>query len=573
MIPGLATNPDDEQDPLALPVPGMAPLGVGEGGGAPTPTINVSAPAPVMQFPEHSEHKIGTQTTTKHRYAAPGTDALESEIADNTQRAAEAHQNVADAKAELAEKQAQEDERQAKIAMESQEKIRAAQAAQALREAERQRLVETRMAEAGQRQEELAAANQDLWATPASGEKSLRDVLGAFIVGLSTAAHVRAGGTGPGPAYQVLMDRQAQDRQRKLDRLTAAREGNNAAQKALGEAKAGVMDDAWYKREVERIHDEEAAQTKVATALVNAYAKRNGSQQAQAAADEFNANAAADASTKAVERRARYDVESSSESGRTDITDNTVTKTGPKGDEASITDVEKRSLLLEQEKNTRELQRIALNNPGAINTVKEVIRNYNLADQLAENPVGKSIRVGVEALGGKPASADEALKDSDPDARAAYSLIKNMISTKAKMRGGSITKSDQDTVTDELGFQGKSPHEVADAAASAAESAKRQRRSMEANKTFKDTAPDYDVATPEEIERTNRNRVVRATQELTGDREKTTVDQAKAIGDLARAARTTDEKALTEAADAAKAAGVPADRVDRFVRAWQLQRR
>lgn len=316
---GFLNEPEDERDPItgqpvgipAMPQPGRELLQ--QGGGGPGVTVQVGAPRP--ETVTRDEH-VGPRKTTEHSEPNPKEldaqdrlDASRASAVAATRQKLDADTQLLDAQAEAAEER-----RKAQVLREAQQKQLERDHAQRLAAA----VAEEKAARA-----RLEAADENTkrgyWQDHGG---ALGKVINAFVVGISTLAHARGGGSGYGPAWDAYQAEQARDRAGKAQQL-------DQAEKALLRAGKRVEDvAAWKRQKMEEYDYAQGARDKTAEATLGVITKRIGTDQARAEFEKFRAGMAEKNAQDERDMWAKHDTRIREEDAH-DTHTRTVNKGGP----------------------------------------------------------------------------------------------------------------------------------------------------------------------------------------------------------------------------------------------------
>lgn len=336
-VPGLAPNPDDEDDQILSPMqapqldaPTMslgtrAPLqavdGSGGGGGsAPPPAAPPIQPGiAIMQPPERSdktEHR-GEQVNQTFTQISP-------EAANDIGQMGAAHTAAQKARAEqaktrdpVAEVNALGAEKQA-IALQLAE----ARKQEAIAKAEPQ--IKAAMAADHQATQEMEGNRKftDYWDDKGTPAK----LFAALLVGLNQYAVTGRGMNGHNMAWEIFQNAAAADRQRKLDKFNASKEMSELRKRDVGAAQAALKD------KLAQFDNEAVAMGKAYAAQTKAYAERIGKPAALAAAAETDAKADALEAETRLKQRKDYEKKFTVEGERDDSGHTVNTVKAPVGD-------------------------------------------------------------------------------------------------------------------------------------------------------------------------------------------------------------------------------------------------
>lgn len=319
-IPGMPLSPlsDDEQDPLAMPGvrPIVAPRADPAGGGASTVIAALAPPA------------VSTTTTS------PTSSVSEVESRPEAHEAIKKLQTARDVELEAARLKGDAEIDLAKVEQQKQEALANALAEEAARKqeaAERHRSsVEAAVARDRDARARLEKASHitDYWEDKGAPAR----ILGAFMTAVSTYSHMRAGKSGPGPAYQMLQDEMARDRQAKLDRFTASKEFQRIAATDVDAAREALAD------ELKTISTLEAARRAKIAAAIESTAGRAKMDSAKAAAQAFTAKVAEDNAAAEAKDFQHWDRKITRDSARQSTTVNTAQGAGGGPKDLTLTD-------------------------------------------------------------------------------------------------------------------------------------------------------------------------------------------------------------------------------------------
>lgn len=344
-LPGLAPTPDDEEErkrldaavtPVpepepnepAMPEPGRVPLEdstTGGGSGAPPPPS-----APVIAFPPRPEETNRTETKGPQRTIEtsepnPKIEKLQEEIEDSRQAGIQAGEAKLGVDTTLNDASARAAQIQADSARVRSNDI-------GLAEREKERKIAAAVQEENAARARLVGADKEtrkgFWADKGG---RLAEIASAFVVGLSTYAHVKSGGKGFGPAFDAFNDAEAKDREKKVAQLTLAKEAMARAEGGRDKA------EAWFKTEIEKYDRAHEARVADAKNTLEVISKRLGTPAAQASFDQWRAGIDQKAAEDEQARWDKHAIRIREESAQTTTT-RTVNKGGADEQKAAAPD-------------------------------------------------------------------------------------------------------------------------------------------------------------------------------------------------------------------------------------------
>lgn len=460
-FPGLLPQ-QDEDDPLAMP--NVAPEVTRDttdapgGGSTPAPGLAlqvVQPPEEVKRF-EHT----GEQKTTTEKVVHPEIEKAEAKIDDAIAARERAAIKEQEAKTRISEVEQ-------KAAQEKVDRMRLAQLEKEQLERKHEDAVRAAVAEQEKRRADLSIAEagkkRGYWDDRSAGER----VLKAFAVGLSTYAHVRGGGQGPGPAYQVLQDEIARDRQAKLDKLDAAEK----AYARSGQVVAGI-DDAFAKRR-QRIDDEASANMNWAEAGWGAIAKGIGTEQAKAAFEQARADLAIKRQQDREQLYKDKDTEIRTAGERSDFSKTVNVNKGPGNKPLTPDEIRERKNAEQAVRKAEDLGDFVSSNPDAWKEYQEIYNNQAHLDTVGSAPfIGGLAKGGLqEATRFLPGvrtyrtTVDEAISDiKDPKLREAvtriHTGIERQVTDTAKLSSKNPSDTELAAARAQLGIQSRSAKEL-----------------------------------------------------------------------------------------------------------------
>ncbi len=314
---------------------------------------------------------------------------------------------------------------------------------------ERMVLVNTKMAERDQAKESMKAADKEAGRTFWEDRGAPRRVLTAFLIGMNTAA-------GGDQAYKVLLDAQADDRQRKMAKyerskefLAIAGQGVEAAEAAR--AKARDLIDIQQKAAAEKLKDELAAA-----------ALRRGTPQAKANAEKFAAETESKHAADDLAVRAQYKttVNSGHASGGTTVNSGA----DGAGKPPTLPERKGEQTALAKAASMAKLAKLVTDNPKAWQEWQTAAREQREQEELAGPQGLKQVTALARGFGAAPLAIEQRLKS--PAARAIHTALLPYVTANVRKIDpeGAINEYSMKQGADASGLLSSPANEIASAA-------------------------------------------------------------------------------------------------------------
>lgn len=454
--PVTGRRPEDDEDPV------MGTVGAGGG---------------IVQLPALSTKTEGPQTTTTRTEMAP---VRREDI--EAQRTAGA-----------AEVEAKRQEGAAVVQQKNQDVLDAID-----QEKETQRLLDERARVQKEHNDEIAARKADLVARRGAMDEASKnrtasyfsdkgaaaEIFSHFIVGLSERSHRLAGGeAGDSPMQRDLNRKLAEDAKAKQAKFEDSKTFAELAQNDVHAAEAAKL------AHMAEVKEDHIAIVDNLIKRAKKYAAAIGTAEAQAKADgEVSAMEATKAKILADQEK-DLDKQIRTEGRKVTVTKNDAGTTKSGSTKITASDIDKRQGLYEQEEASKELAELAKEDPDGFKYFQANEKRWTPTELLESDGIGRTVSGAIKSVTGPmgaDVSKDDAMRNAPPGAKRAFQLWQKMLSGMAKERGGPITASDDMKVKEERGLLRNSPGDFYKSSLESADSARRRRESLEANKHFAD---------------------------------------------------------------------------------------